>query len=123
MKDRLLRNALLTNAGFSGVTGAVAVALGGPMEDAFGPPTWSLRALGAGLLVFAMVVANEARAPGHPGTWKIIGADLVWVVAAAIVIAVSPEWLTRSGQVVVALVTVAVAVLAAAQWRGMEAAS
>ena len=123
MKDRLLRNALFANAGFSGVTGALAVALGGPLEDALGPPTWSLRALGAGLLVFAVVVANEVRSPGNPGTWRIIGADLVWVVAAASAIAMSPEWLTRSGRAVLALVTVAVAALAAAQWRGMEAAS
>lgn len=123
MKDRLLRNALLTNAGFSGATGALAVALGGRLGDALGPPTWSLRALGMGLLVFAVVVANEARAPGHPGTWMIIGADLLWVVAAPIIIAVGPEWLTRSGQAALALVTVAVAALAAAQWRGMEAAS
>lgn len=123
MKDRLLRNALLTNAGFSGAIGALAVALGGRLEDALGPPTWSLRALGMGLLVFAVVVANEARAPGHSGTWRIIGADLLWVVAAPIIIAVSPEWLTRSGQAALALVTVAVAALAAAQWRGMEAAS
>ncbi len=119
----LLRGALATNAAFSGLTGLAALILAGTLEDSLGPPAWSLRAVGAGLLVFAALVAREARRPQKAGTRQIIAADLTWVTAAGIIAAVAPSWLTSNGRIVLITVTGVVAVVAAAQWRGLEAAS
>lgn len=119
MHKGILEKALKANAGFSLATGLIAVALAGRFEESLGPPAWSLRALGAGLLVFAALVAREARAPEPTGSQQIIAADLAWVVAAAIIVAVSPDWLTGTGRVVLGVVSALVAVLAAAQWRGL----
>ena len=118
-----MRSALGANAGFSAIAGIAALALGGRLEASLGPPAWSLRALGAGLIMFGLVVAREAGAPSRPGTWRIIGADLAWVAAAVIIIAIPPGWLAETGRAVLASLTVVVAALAAAQWRGVEAAS
>ena len=118
-----LTNALAANAVFSGLTGLAALALAGSLSDALGPPAWSLRLLGAGLLVFAALTAHEARAPRKAATWQIIAADAGWVIAAAIVVAVSPAWLTATGRAVLVGVTLVVAAVATAQWRGLETSS
>ena len=117
----LLKRALAANAMFSGLTGFGTLALAGSLSDSLGPPAWSLRGLGAGLLVFAAMVAIGARAPGKTGTWQIIAADVSWVVAAAAIVAVAPSWLTEIGRGTVVAVTLVVAALAAAQWLGLEA--
>lgn len=119
----ILRRALAANAAFSGITGLFSLLGAGPLSDALGPPTWSLRALGAGLLVFAAVVAIEAREPGRTGTRQIIAADVGWVIAAAIIVGMTPAWLTDTGRAVIVAVTVVVAAVAAAQWRGLDAAT
>lgn len=122
MKDKnLLKRALVANAMFSGLTGSGALVLAGSLSGSLGPPSWSLRALGAGLLVFAALVANEARAPGKTGTKQIIAADVGWVIGAAAIIVLAPSWLTTAGQMSLVGVTAVVAVVAAAQWRGLAA--
>ncbi len=118
--NNVLRRALAANAAFSSITGLIASLMAGSLSDALGPPTWSLRALGVGLLVFAAVTANEAREPRRTGTWQIIAADVGWVIAAAIIVGLSPTWLTETGRTVVVAVTVIVAAVAVAQWRGLE---
>lgn len=118
MQDNL-RNALMTNAGFSTATGLIAVAFAARLEGLLGPPAWSLRAIGAALLVFAALVAHEARAPGQARIRQIIAADLAWVVSAAVVLASAPAWLTDTGLVVLGVVSVLVAFIATAQWRGL----
>ncbi len=120
MRRELLRSALLANAGFSTVTGLTALTLGGRLEEAFGPPAWSLRALGAGLLIFAAVVAREAGAPRRPWTRQIIAADLAWVVAAVAIVTIAPGWVTGTGRAALGAVTVVVGLLAVAQWRGLD---
>ena len=123
MNIDLLRGALAANAAFSGLTGLSALILAGTLEESLGPPAWALRAMGAGLLVFAALVARHSREPQRAGTRQIIAADLAWVISAAIIIAVAPGWLTSAGRVVLISVTAIVAAVAAAQWRGLEAAS
>ncbi len=119
----LLRGALAANAAFSSLTGLAALILAGTLEESLGPPAWALRAVGAGLLGFAALVAREAREPRRAGARQIIAADLAWVISAAIVVAVAPGWLTSNGRIVLISVTAIVAAVAAAQWRGLEAAS
>ena len=115
-----LTNALLANAAFSGITGLGALTLAGRLADSLGPPAWSLRAIGACLLVFAALVAREARNPQRAGTHQIIVADLAWVVAATALMGVTPGWMTGTGRIALAAVTVVVAVIALAQWRGLQ---
>jgi hypothetical protein len=115
-----LRGALVANAVFSGTTGIGAIALANVFAGSLGPPAWSLRALGVGLVVFAAVVAGESRAPRRRDTWRIIAADVAWVATAVLIIMVSPGWLTGAGRATLAAVTVVVAVLALMQWRGLE---
>ena len=118
--NNTLRGALVANAAFSGTTGIGAIALADVLATSLGPPAWSLRALGFGLVVFAAVVAGESRAPGPRGTWRIIAADVAWVATAVIIIMVSPGWLTGVGRAALAAVTVAVAFFAVMQRRGLE---
>ncbi|MDH3248716.1 MAG: hypothetical protein OEQ47_07130 [Acidimicrobiia bacterium] len=118
--NNTLQEALVANAVFSGTTGIGAIALADVLAGSLGPPAWSLRALGVGLVVFAAVVAGESRAPRARGTSRIIAADVAWVATAVIIIMVSPGWLTGVGRAVLAAVTIAVAALAAGQWRGFQ---
>lgn len=123
MTHNLLKSALFANAVFSGSMGLVALGLAAPLAEALGPPAWSLRSIGAGLIVFAAAVSRQARTSQMAGTSQIIAADLAWVIVAAILIASTPSWLTAAGSMVLTAVTTVVAALAAAQWRGLAALS
>ena len=117
-----LRRALFANAAFSGITGLTALALAPVLAESLGPPAWALRSLGAGLVVFAVLVAREGRRPRRAGTIQIIVADAAWIVVAILLIAIAPTWLTDTGRVTLAAVTLVVAAAATAQWRGLRAA-
>lgn len=119
--NRRLKRALTANVVFSGITGLGALGMAGRLSEALGPPAWSLRALGAALLVFAALVAHESLAPGRAGTLQIIAADMAWVVTAGLLIAIAPGWLTDAGRVTLTAVTSVVGAVAAAQWRGLGA--
>ncbi len=123
MNNKALTVSLSANAAFSGVTGIVSAALAGRLAESLGPPAWAIRALGVGLVIFAAIVARESRAPSRARTWQIIAADIAWVAIAVGIMATTPSWLTGVGNSVLGAVTVAVAVLATAQWRGLEAAA
>ncbi len=119
----MLKGALVANAVFSGTTGIGAIVLAGLLAESLGPPAWSLRALGVGLIGFAAMVARESLAPQRRRTRQIVAADAAWVATAAIIILAAPGWLTGTGRAVLATVTACVALLAAAQWRGLEAST
>jgi hypothetical protein len=116
-----LRRALFANAAFSGTTGLTALALAPVLAESLGPPTWALRSVGAGLVAFAALVAREGRSPGRAGTIQVIAADAAWIVAAILLIAIAPTWLTGIGRATLAAVTLVVAAAATAQWRGLRA--
>ena len=120
MDTKTLRLALVANAAFSGVTGLSALTFAGRLAETLGPPAWSLRALGVGLLAFAALVARESISPGRAGTLQIIAADLAWIAAAPIIIATAPTWLTEGGQAALTAVTLVVGVVAGAQWLGLR---
>lgn len=120
-KTELLRLALTVNAAFSGLTGSGALILASSLSERLGPPAWSLRVLGAGLLVFAAIVAREARAPTGTMARQIVAADAGWVIAAAVIVVSAPNWLTEAGRTVLIAITLVVAGVAAAQWRGLAA--
>lgn len=122
MDNITLRRSLIANAAFSGLTGLTALAFAGRLAEVLGPPVWSLRALGVGLLGFAALVARESVSPGRSGTLQIIAADLAWVATAAIILAIAPTWLTDTGRAALAAVTLVVGIVAGAQWLGLKAA-
>lgn len=122
MTDISLKLAITANALFSSITGLVAVLMAGRLSQVLGPPSCSLRVLGGGLLVFAALVAKEARAPRPAGTRQIIVADAGWVLGATAIVAWRPGWLTAVGQTVLIGVTMVVAGVAVAQWRGLRSA-
>lgn len=123
MDNTTLRRALIANAAFSGLTGLTAVAFAGRLTETLGPPAWSLRALGVGLIGFAAVVAGESASPGRSGTLQIIAADLAWIATAVVLLTIAPTWLTDAGRTTLAGVTLIVGVVAGAQWWGLRAIS
>jgi hypothetical protein len=116
-----LRRALFANAAFSAITGLGALALAPALAESLGPPAWALRSLGGGLVVFAALVAREGRRLGRTETIQIIAADAAWVATATILVALAPSWLTGTGRATLAAVTLVVAAMATAQWRGLRA--
>ena len=123
MDNTTLRRALVANAAFSGVTGLSALTFAGRLAETLGPPVWSLRTLGVGLLGFAALVARESIAPARSGTLQIIAGDLAWIAAAAIILAIAPTWLTGPGRAALAAVTLVVGIVAGAQWLGLKTIS
>ena len=120
MDNTTLGRALIANAAFSGLTGLTALTLAGRLAETLGPPAWSLRALGVGLLGFAALVARESISPGRPGTLQIIAADLAWTATAAVILMIAPTWLTDGGRAALTAVTFVVFIVAAAQWTGLR---
>lgn len=115
---RLMRTALGVNALFSAATGTLAATEAPDLSSRLGVEAWMLVVLGIGLIGFAVAVALIA-ASGNPRRARaVVGADIAWVVVALPVAAAGPGSLTAAGQGVLAVVTVAVAGLAAAQWAG-----
>ena len=119
---------LRANAAFSAVTGVVATIDAGQVADGLGiGQAWLVRAVGVGLLGFAMmltVTARQSPAVLRRVTPVISVADFGWVLGTAVVIGFG--WLSDGGSLVMALVAVVVLVLGVAQLRSaraMEAAT
>lgn len=107
---RRLRRVLNANAVFS-LTGGVAALAAAPwISDEFGVDHVALtRAIGAGLVLFALFVAWVARQPEdvvRRETLAISAGDATWVLASIVVVA--SDILTTSGVVVTLLIAMAV---------------
>lgn len=124
--SRLLRNALRTNAAFSGLCGLTLIIAPGRLAELIGLPwSWLLGALGIGLACFALLAAYAA---GNPQTRRsiivvIIIADVLWVAASPMAMLAAKGVLTAVGHGLIALVALIVAVLATAQWLGLRHAN
>ena len=122
--DRLLRRTLWGNAVFSVVSGAVGVAYATPFA------AWATHAplsvagldlavvfelLGIGVVLFGVICGWVASRETLPQGWArvIFAADIVWVVASALVLVLPAPWTTVgiAGIVVVALIVADMAVL------------
>jgi len=114
-----LRNVLRVNTELSLVTGIAGLAAGGPVANLLGvEQVWLIRLLGAGLLVFAVVVFIVAGSPTKTlRTWsaEISIADLGWVAGTALVIGLG--WLSTRGAIVMAIIALIVLALSVAQLR------
>ena len=118
----LLRAALRTNVALSVTTGATLLVAGPWLDEPLGVPWPLLVALGAGLLVFARLVAVVAgRTEGLVAEARqVIAADVAWVVGAVAVVLL--DLLPQTGDLALVGVTVLVAAVATAQALGVRRA-
>lgn len=117
---RLLKTALFVNAGFSAVTGTLLLLLPDRIGGWLGTvPAGLLLALGAGLLVFAAVVAWQARSPAPLISLAISLMDLSWVIA-SIGLVFFTRVLTPPGTSAVLAVAALVGTLALLQLAGIR---
>lgn len=114
--DRL-RGVLTVNAATSTLGGAAALVAGGSVADLLGTGHVDrVRVAGAGLLLFGLVVLALARRPAATRARlapAVSVADLAWVVATVVAVAVG--WFSTRGDVVMGVVGLAVLDVALAQ--------
>jgi hypothetical protein len=134
--DRLLRRTLWGNAVFSVISGAVLVAFATPFA------AWATHAplsvagldlailfelLGLGVVLFGAACAWAASRPSLPRGWArvILVADIAWVAASVLVLALPASWTTAgmAGIVVVALIVADIAILEYLGLRRLNAAA
>ena len=119
----LLGGALRANASFSVLSGLALVCAAPALASWTGlGPVWLLRAIGAGLLLFAVDLFLLARrAAAHPGRVRlVIAMDLAWVAGSAVLLLVGAESLTRAGFWLVFGVAEVVAAFALLQFLGLR---
>lgn len=116
----LLRGALLANAAFSTLTGALLLSGHDALVEWIGAvPAWVLTGIGAGLLGFAAWVAWVTRRPTPVRALMISALDLGWVVG-TVPLALASDLFTVSGVGTVLVVACAVGGFALAQLAGLR---
>lgn len=118
-----LRRALVGNALFSALTGAVCVVFARELTRLTGiAPDAIIMGLGVALLVFAALVAWAAlRAPDiRPYGRLIFGADVAWVAISAALLVTGLTPLTNAGVWVVILIADMVAFFALLEYLGLR---
>ncbi len=122
LANQRLRNTLRCNAVTSSLGGVAALAGGNVIADLLGvDEVAAVRAIGAGLIVFAAAVAWLAGARVRQLfrlSPLITAADVVWVLATLATIAAG--WYRAAGVVVLAIVGSTVGLLAARQWFSLR---
>lgn len=118
--DHLLRTTLTVNAVVSGLAGIATAAFSGLLAEPLGIPWPVLLVVGLALLPFVALLWRFARAEdlGPRQAHVAITGDVAWVLASAVVLAVSPSGLTTLGHWVIAVVAVGVADFALLEWMG-----
>ena len=128
--DHLLRRTLWGNAVFSVVSGAVLAAFAGPFAAIAAPEPVSVlgldlaivfELLGVGVIAFGALCAWVASRETLPLAWArvIFAADLAWVVASILVLAVPATW-SMAGFVGIGVVALIVADLAVLEYLGLR---
>lgn len=122
-KDSLLRRALVGNALFSAVAGALLIAASGWLSGFTGlTPGWVPAAIGAGVLLWAVDVGWIARKEtlDLKQAKLVIAGDLAWVaVSYGVIISGRPE-LTTAGVWTVGILAEIVAAFAIVQYLGLR---
>ena len=121
-KERLLRRALLGNALFSGMSGAVFLMFSGGLAAWLGlPAVWPLWAVGVGLALFAADLLHQATRRRLSLFRAVLGcgSDLAWVIASAALLLGWPHLLSGGGQAAVVAVAMVVATFAGLQSQGI----
>jgi hypothetical protein len=117
----LLRKALIGNALFSTVSGLTILFAQGWVLRILGlPSSVNLLVLGAGLIVFAVTLAINARKQQvkKSDAWIAVCMDVAWVIGSYVLIFILP--FSTEGKWVVAVVAEAVLVFAVLQFVGIR---
>ena len=128
--DRLLRRTLWGNAAFSVVSGVALAIFAHPFADAAAHAPVAVMGLdlaivfellGLGVVAFGALCAWVASRPTLPGGWArvIFGADLAWVAASVLVLALPGSW-TTAGIAGIGLVALIVADIAVLEYLGLR---
>jgi hypothetical protein len=120
MTSPTLTRSLVLNAGFSGLSGLLLLAAAHSLGPWLGTPVWLTRAIGIGLVAFAVAVGLVARRPRQPRVRLVIAADAGWVLGALAVILGFPGAMSSAGLWALGIVTMAVADFAAFQVIGLR---
>lgn len=120
-RGALLAKTLSVNALFSGGCGLVLLAAASPLSGPLGLSAWLLAGLCVGLIAFGGLLLWILTEPMRlaAGGRAALGADLVWVAGAVLLLAGFPSVLTPTGNTVLAGVTGVVALFAACQAVGL----
>jgi len=130
--DRLLRRTLWGNAVFSVISGAVLAAVAGPFARIAAHEPVSLlgfdlaivfELLGVGVIAFGALCAWVASRETLPLAWArvVFAADLAWVVASILVLAVPATW-SMAGFLGIGVVALIVADFAILEYLGLRRA-
>jgi hypothetical protein len=117
-----LRGALALDAAVTAANGLAYLAAAGPIGDLLGVPSGALRAAGAFLLAFAVIVAATARRdePSRMVVGAVIATNALWTIGS--VVALLAGWGTpdAAGTVWIALQAVVVGGFAELQLVGLR---
>jgi len=105
------------NAGYSGITGVIAVIASRFLAETLEVPSWVVIGLGGGLVAFAITLVWLRRPSRLTAAWAwlVSVADLLWVVGMVVfVVAARPSW---AGSAIVLGSAAPVLALAIAQLR------
>ncbi len=119
--ERLLRKALLANAGFSLLAAVIIVGWHHQLVGLLGiPPRFNPMSLAFALAVFAIwLLVCAVRKQIKPLDARLaVGMDLAWVIASLPVVAFTD--LTGPGKLVVGIVATIVLYFAVSQWIGIR---
>ena len=131
-RGALLRNTLLANAAFSGISGAVLLLASSPVAEFMGIAEWQLveglggatvlSILGIGLFIWmADVLFVATRSPMETRlAWGIVAGDMLWVVGSALILLTNALPLTTGGGWLVLILADAVLVFALVQIVGIR---
>lgn len=110
-----MRRALRSNGAYCVASGTAVAALATSIDERVGLDAWLLAAVGISLVGYGIFVMWAVGQPKLfvPTAQMAIAGDLGWIVMAVVVIGAG--WMTTTGNVVLALLTVVVAGFAIVQ--------
>ncbi|HEY3260483.1 MAG TPA: hypothetical protein VGJ95_09470 [Pseudonocardiaceae bacterium] len=121
-RDGLLRFALRGDAVLSAAAGVPFLLAAGPLSTELGPADWALRALGAGLVgygVLLWLIAAPARI-NHRSAWTVVIGNVAWAVLSAVALLAGWLPLTTAGVVVTVVMALHASVFADLQFLGLR---
>jgi hypothetical protein len=118
----LLRRALLGNAVFSAICGALIVMFDGSLASLMTHVQYRLWPLGAMLLGFSATLLWFSTRPTVSSAWvnSVIAADLAWVAGTVVLLAGWHGVLTVTGTWILATIGLLVFAFAELQWLGLR---
>lgn len=116
-----MKNALIINAAFSGVSGVALILcknqFGAVFELNSSNPFWIV---GVALLFFTGTILYEARKLNKLRIIWIITQDMLWVLASIYILAAKPFSVSKAGTYIITIVALIVFMMAVNQWAALR---